>query len=52
MKATIYKAKDDEWIVIIYPNTEHEREIATCVSLEYAEALCQGMFWGFDVEQT
>ncbi len=50
MKAIVYKALENEWIVITSPDTPDEKEVATCKSQELGEALCNGMGWEYTVE--
>jgi len=56
MKAIVYKARENEWIVITSPDTsvlDHpdEKEVAKCNSQELGEALCNGMGWEYTVSK-
>ena len=48
-KAIIYRAEESEWIVITFPDTPQESEVAICKRQELAEALCNGMGWEYTV---
>jgi hypothetical protein len=52
VKALIYKAvqsKKTEWIVIINPDADDEKEIAICTEEKYAIALCDGLGIKYEV---
>jgi len=51
MKAIVYKARENEWIVITSPDAPVEEAVATCKSQELGEALCNGMGWKYTVSK-
>jgi hypothetical protein len=55
MKALIYRSvqpNKTEWLVIINPDTDDEKQISNCTEKKYAIALCDGLGIKYDVAET
>lgn len=51
-KAIVYEARPNEWLVIINPDTDGEKTVATLISKAFAVTLCEAMGYQFTISES